>query len=90
MAIPPSIKNKMNTGGLTMKTYTFIGSIKSGNEIFYCPDDKSLAIEKDHTFLAKPTPEEAAQVYKIFPNLKPHNQIATPPEMRLAMTKEAF
>lgn len=53
-----------------MKNYTFIGSIESGEAIFYCPDDKSLAIEKDHTCLVEPTPEEAAQVYKIFPSLK--------------------
>jgi hypothetical protein len=54
-----------------MKTYTFIGSIAAGNEAFYCPEDKSFAVEKDHTFLVEPTSEEAAEILKIYPNLKP-------------------
>ena len=53
-----------------MGKFTFIGQIW-GRAAFYCPKDKSFAVEHDHAYLMEPTPEEAAEIFKIYPNLKP-------------------
>lgn len=50
--------------------FTFIGNLQSGEAIFRCKDG-SLAIERDHEFLAYPTAAETSEVYEIFPQLKP-------------------
>jgi hypothetical protein len=52
-----------------LKSSTFIGETETGEAIFYCPDDRSIAIEKDHQYLVVPTPEELKQIYNKFPEL---------------------
>ena len=49
---------------------TEIGTIETGEAIFYSETDKTFSIEKDHRYLVVPTPEEMKQIYNKFPNLK--------------------
>lgn len=55
-----------------MHPYTMIGHIKTGEAIYY-NKPLGLAIEKDHEVLVCPSPEEEAEIYEIFPHLKPTN-----------------
>jgi hypothetical protein len=53
-----------------MNNYTFIGRIETGEAVYFCPTEKSLAIEKDHNRQVEPTAEEKEKIYKMFPKLK--------------------
>jgi hypothetical protein len=55
---------------MSEKNYTFLGAIDTGEAIFYCPAEKSIAIEKDHSHLVEPTAKELGKIIERFPDLK--------------------
>jgi hypothetical protein len=58
-----------------MKTWTFEGCLNSGNAVFSNRKNNDLAIEKDQSFLADPTPEELSEIHSKFPYLNHVSEI---------------
>ena len=54
---------------MTENKWTFAGTY-NGEGVYYNPETKAIAIEKDHQYLVEPSPEEKVGIYKILSHLK--------------------
>ena len=52
---------------MTGNKWTFAGTY-NGEGVYYHPETKAIAIEKDHQYLVEPSPEEKVGIYKKYAN----------------------
>ena len=50
--------------------WIFVGSLGTGERVYYRQDNHGLAVEKDHQHLVDPTPEEKEEIMRTMSHVR--------------------